>query len=485
MTPKEFLDILAVAGRTKMTTRHCFNANGRQESVAEHSWRIALMAMLLSGEEEFAALDMNKVIRMCLIHDLGEAFTGDIPAFVKTDADAQTEDDLFHGWVAGFPAAQKEEWTSLLAEMEALQTKEAQVYKALDKVEALISHNESDLSTWLPLEYDLQFTYGQENMKCSPYLMKLREAVDAWTKKKIAEGQNMKAELLIESHCINAEGPVWDDETQTFYFIDVEAGKIFSWKDNTLTAWEAGEKIGCAVLRKEGGMLAGLHSGICAVDFPDGGKTLLASPEAHLPGNRFNDGKVDPRGRFFAGTLTMTRPEGKEGPLAALYRLDADIKSDTGYAAKKVIDKVGLANGLAWSADGTKFYFIDTNANTVSEYAYDMETGEVGAGHVIINVPAEMGHPDGCTIDEDGNLWVALWGGCAVSKWDPRTGQLLGKIELPAKNVSSCCFGGPEMKDLFITTASLETDMEEYPLAGSVFAVRTDVSGTRSHRYKG
>ena len=189
MTPREYLDILSVAGRCKMTMRHCFNADGRQESVAEHSWRIALMAMLLSGEEEFASLDMNKVIRMCLIHDLGEAFTGDIPAFLKTASDAETEDDLFHSWVAGFPAAQKEEWTALLAEMEALQTKEAQVYKALDKVEALISHNESDLSTWLPLEYDLQLTYGQENMKCSPYLTALRKEVDAWSVKKMQEGK--------------------------------------------------------------------------------------------------------------------------------------------------------------------------------------------------------------------------------------------------------------------------------------------------------
>ncbi|MBE6110990.1 MAG: HD domain-containing protein, partial [Erysipelotrichaceae bacterium] len=157
----------------------------RQESTAEHSWRLALMAMLLKDEEELKDVDMDKVIEMCLIHDLGEAFTGDIPAFEKKDADTKTEVTLYEEWVESFPAAQKEHWMNLLKEMEALETKEAQVYKALDKLEALITHNESPISTWLPLEYDLQMTYGKDNMKCHPYFEKLRQAVDAWTIRKI------------------------------------------------------------------------------------------------------------------------------------------------------------------------------------------------------------------------------------------------------------------------------------------------------------
>ena len=185
MKPEEFIRILAQAARLKITTRHCYTEEDRKESVADHSWRIALMAMLLSGVEEYRGLDMDKVIRMCLIHDLGESFTGDIPTFEKTGNDADVEDDLFHQWVNTFPEPQRAEWTGLLAEMEALQTKEAKLYKALDKLEALISHNESDISTWLPLEYDLQFTYGQENMRFSPYLTKVRELVDAWSKEKI------------------------------------------------------------------------------------------------------------------------------------------------------------------------------------------------------------------------------------------------------------------------------------------------------------
>jgi putative hydrolase of HD superfamily len=186
MRPDELLRILSQAGRLKTMTRHCYTENDRKESVADHSWRIALMAMLMTGIPEYRDLDMNRVIRMCLIHDLGESFTGDIPTFEKTDADAGVEDDLFHNWVHTFPEPQRTEWTDLLQEMEALETREAKLYKALDKLEALISHNESDIRTWLPLEYDLQLTYGQKNMQFSEYLKELRAAIDDWTGEKIA-----------------------------------------------------------------------------------------------------------------------------------------------------------------------------------------------------------------------------------------------------------------------------------------------------------
>ena len=187
MTAKEFLSILQQAGILKLTKRHCFTMGDRWESVAEHSWRISLMAMLLSGEEEFRDIDTDKVIRMCLIHDIGESFTGDIPVFMKSSADSDTEDDLFMNWVRSFPEPQQSEWTSLLDEMGKLETKEAKLYKALDKMEALISHNESDISTWLPLEYDLQLTYGQKEMSEFDTLKEIRSDIDDWTRGKIAE----------------------------------------------------------------------------------------------------------------------------------------------------------------------------------------------------------------------------------------------------------------------------------------------------------
>ena len=143
------------------------------------------MAMLLSGEEEFAGADMNKVIRMCLIHDLGEAFTGDIPTFEKKGTDEKAEEQFFYEWVKGFPLPQREEWQALLEEMKALESKEARIYKALDKLEAVISHNESDISTWLSLEYELQLAYGKEEVEFSAYFKELKGQIDQWTREKI------------------------------------------------------------------------------------------------------------------------------------------------------------------------------------------------------------------------------------------------------------------------------------------------------------
>ena len=183
MEPKQLLEILQVASRLKTTPRHCETAPGRSESVADHSWRIALMAMLLTPE--FPEADMNKVLRMCLIHDLGEAFTGDIPTFDKTKADVQKEDRLYDAWVDTLPRETKAEFSSLLTEMNALQTQEAKIYKALDKLEAVISHNESDISTWLPLEYNLQLTYGAENVAFHPLLQAIQEENNRVTREKI------------------------------------------------------------------------------------------------------------------------------------------------------------------------------------------------------------------------------------------------------------------------------------------------------------
>lgn len=185
MDPKELLSILHIAERLKCNTRHSDTSSGRRESVSEHSWRLALMAMLL--EDEYPQLDMNKVIKMCLIHDLGEAFTGDIATFNKTFADAEKEDAAFERWVEGFPDPQKEQFFALLSEMNALKTEEAKLYKALDKMEAVIQHNEADIASWLPLEYDLQLTYGTEEMQFSQYTRKLKACIDEWTERKIRE----------------------------------------------------------------------------------------------------------------------------------------------------------------------------------------------------------------------------------------------------------------------------------------------------------
>ena len=186
MTPQEVLEILHVAERLKCNTRHCDTSTGRRESVAEHSWRLCLFAMLLEQEPEFRSLDTDRVLRMCLIHDLGEAFTGDIPAFSQSAQDEGREQGLYEDWIAQFPPANRAQFQALLAEMTALATPEAKLYKALDKLEAVIQHNEASLDSWLPLEYDLQRTYGQEAVQFSPYLRALKAEIDRWTEEKIA-----------------------------------------------------------------------------------------------------------------------------------------------------------------------------------------------------------------------------------------------------------------------------------------------------------
>ena len=188
MKPAELLQILHTAEKLKDTTRHCDTSGGRRESVAEHSWRLALMAYLL--RDEFPALNMDKVVRMCLIHDLGECFTGDIPSFLKTGADAAREDSLLARWVSSLPVPYCTDMAALYAEMDALETQEARLYKALDKLEAVIQHNEAPISTWLPREYALNLTYADENVAFSDYLKRLREEIRRETRDKIAAAEH-------------------------------------------------------------------------------------------------------------------------------------------------------------------------------------------------------------------------------------------------------------------------------------------------------
>lgn len=183
MKPRELLDALEVAERLKDATRHCYTRGGRHESVAEHCWMMTLMALLL--KDEFPEADMDRVIEMCLIHDLGEAFTGDIPSFDKTAADERREEELLARWVDSLPDYHAKKLRALYAEMERRETPEAKIYKALDGMEAVIQHNFSDLSTWIPREYELNLTYADDKVAFSDYLTALRAEIRADTLKKL------------------------------------------------------------------------------------------------------------------------------------------------------------------------------------------------------------------------------------------------------------------------------------------------------------
>ena len=183
MEQRALLEALTVAERLKDTTRHCYTAGGRHESVAEHCWMMTMMVFLL--RDEFPEADMDKVMRMCVIHDLGECFTGDIPTFDKSAENEQTEELLLGQWVSSLPDSAREEMRNLYREMAACETVEAKLYKAIDQLEAVIQHNHSDLSTWIEKEYSLNLTYGQDKVAFSPYLKELRQLIRQDTLKKI------------------------------------------------------------------------------------------------------------------------------------------------------------------------------------------------------------------------------------------------------------------------------------------------------------
>ena len=185
MKARELLEALQIAERLKDATRHCYTKNGRHESVAEHSWMMTLMAYFM--KDEFPKVDMDKVIRMCIIHDLGECFTGDIPTFDKTKAHEENEENLLHSWVRTLPENFTNEMIALYEEMAERKTIESKIYKAIDGLEALIQHNISDLSTWIPKEYELNKTYADDKVAFSEYLTELREEIRKDTMGKIGE----------------------------------------------------------------------------------------------------------------------------------------------------------------------------------------------------------------------------------------------------------------------------------------------------------
>ena len=187
MDPKAFLEFMHTAERLKDTTRHCTTTNRRTESVAEHCWRVALMAMLL--KHVFPEADMQKVIQMCLIHDLGECFTGDIPTFQKTDADRQEEDTLLMNWIRRQPTEIADVLAGLFCELHAAETTEAKICKALDQIEAVIQHNESPISTWSENEFELNQIHAFRSAAFSEWLTALRQCVLEETLDKIANNK--------------------------------------------------------------------------------------------------------------------------------------------------------------------------------------------------------------------------------------------------------------------------------------------------------
>ena len=286
-------------------------------------------------------------------------------------------------------------------------------------------------------------------------------------------------ELVIDNKSDLGEGSIWNWKTGELMWINI-TGKILNFynpKTENNKEMFTGQMIGTVVPAESGQVIIALKNGIYSLDPTTGTKKQIVDPEADLPDNRFNDGKCDPAGRFWAGTMSLS---GKKGA-GTLYRIDPDS------SVHKMIENVSISNGIVWSPDATKMYYIDTPTQKVMAYDYNNETGEISNPKVAVTVDSEMGSPDGMTIDEDGNIWVALWGGSAVGCWNPESGKLIKKIEVPAKNVTSCAFGGDDLGTLYITTARQNTsneDLQKFPHAGGVFKTRPGVKGTKAFFFK-
>lgn len=284
----------------------------------------------------------------------------------------------------------------------------------------------------------------------------------------------MKPELLFDIKATLGEGPIWDSRTQTVYWIDILEKRIYCGGD-VLTQLD--DLIGCIAPRKSGGLILALRSGFSSLDLDSLKVTPLSPPDNEPSNNRFNDGKCDPRGRFLAGTMDM----GETDPTGSLYSFD-------GTSIIKLLGNVTISNGLAWSPDYRMLYYIDTPTREVTSFDYDLDSGMIANPRTVIRIPDGFGWPDGMTSDRRGNLWIAMWGGAQVTKWDPNTGQLLERTPIPAKNVSSCVFGGKDMNELYITSARKgldEATLAQYPLTGGLFRLQTDVEGMPTFEFEG
>ena len=288
-----------------------------------------------------------------------------------------------------------------------------------------------------------------------------------------------EVELVIDSKAELGEGAIWNQETGELIWVNI-TGKVLNFYNpstNINKEMFTGQMIGTVVPTETGKVLVALQNGIYYLDPATGTKKLIVDPEEDLSDNRFNDGKCDPAGRFWAGTMS-TKDVKNAG---ALYRLDSDS------TIHKMVENVSISNGIVWSLDKTKMYYIDTPTQKVMRYNYNNETGEIDNPVVVVEIPNEMGSPDGMTIDANGNIWIALWGGSAVGCWNPETGELINTIEVPAKNVTSCAFGDNDLGTLYITTARIDTSPEElnnFPGAGGVFRIRPGVKGIESFFFK-
>ncbi len=289
----------------------------------------------------------------------------------------------------------------------------------------------------------------------------------------------MKAVYIEGTSALLGEGSIWDHKKDVLYWIDIQGKKLFEYDPakNSHTTYELNQNVGTVVPESNNSVIVALSDGIYRKYFSPESLEFIAKPQSLKPEERFNDGKCDPAGRLWVGSM---RTKGKAGD-SFLY----SYEPSSGFTEK--LDSISISNGIIWSIDGTKMYYIDTPTAKVMEYDFDISTGSINNGRVAVEIPDSLGFPDGMTIDEEGKLWIGMWSGHAVCRFDPESGDLIERIMIPAKNVTSCAFGGEKLDTLYITTASVGMDEEEkenYPNAGGLFKVVPGVKGIESSFYR-
>jgi sugar lactone lactonase YvrE len=289
----------------------------------------------------------------------------------------------------------------------------------------------------------------------------------------------LQAELLLDVRAQLGEGPVWDAAAQCLWWVDIlgEAVHRTDIATSSDRVFPVGQMIGAAALRESGDLVLAVQEGFLGMDADRGDLELIAPVEKDDPVTRMNDGKVDPAGRFWAGTTAIDHRPGA----GTLYRLDPDRR------VTPVLPDVTISNGLDWSLDGRTMYYIDTPTRRVDRFLFDASTGAISAREPAVSIRQGAGDPDGMTLDAEGFLWVALWGGWAVERYAP-DGRLDRRVEVPAAQASSCAFGGPDLDLLLITTARKDFPLEgrpDQPNAGGLFVCRPGVRGRAPFRYAG
>ena len=284
------------------------------------------------------------------------------------------------------------------------------------------------------------------------------------------------ATLVLDTKSALGEGAIWNYKTGELYWVNITGGllHVFNPSENLNQTFDMGEMIGTVVPYNNNDFVVALERGIYRLNREDTTRVLLAEPEKNKPDNRFNDGKCDPAGRLWVGT--MSKKGGKKN--AGLFKVEPDGSS------QQVLDSITISNGIVWTSDRKRMYYIDTPTSSVYGFDYEPETGTISGKDIVIMIPREMGFPDGMTIDEEDKLWIAHWGGYGVYRWDPETGEYLGMINVPAKNVTSCAFGGDNLDTLYITTARQGTndeELEKFPLSGGLFKVVPGIKGVKAN----